>query len=290
MKKLLIASTALVATAGMAAADVTLSGYAEMGIADAGGATGVEFHHDFDVKFALSGETDNGLTFGATMDLDEQLGGTNPAGNSASVWIKGGFGNLTLGDTDGAQDWANQEIGMGSAIADDHTGHSGYWNGATMDGNNDGQVLLYDNTFGDFGVAVSYEMDDSGAGNDTVGLGLKYSADLGDASIALGLGYQADDATDVTSISAKTSFSGVDVVLNYASDGSGVDYVGIGLGYSAGDLSLSANWGEYSDTASVSGFGITANYDLGGGAKVMAGYGDSSDDVSTFSLGLGLSF
>ena len=32
MKKLLIASTALVATAGMAAADVTLSGYAEMGM------------------------------------------------------------------------------------------------------------------------------------------------------------------------------------------------------------------------------------------------------------------
>ena len=48
MKKLLIASTALVATAGMATADITMSGYAEIGMTDNGGAVGMEMHSDMD--------------------------------------------------------------------------------------------------------------------------------------------------------------------------------------------------------------------------------------------------
>ncbi|WP_298262238.1 porin, partial [uncultured Litoreibacter sp.] len=78
MKKILIASTALVSTAGIAAADVALSGRAEMGIfqqntAFSGGAVGsdMQFFTDIDVTFTMSGETDNGLTFGASVDLDE---------------------------------------------------------------------------------------------------------------------------------------------------------------------------------------------------------------------------
>ena len=286
MKKLLIASTALVATAGMAAAEVSLSGYAEMGIKDDG--TTTRFHHDLDVKFSLSGETDNGLTFGATIDLDEVSGGIGADSGPHAVWIKGGFGNLTMGDTDGALDFVNQEIGMLTSIADDHTTHAGYW-GGSADGLNDGQVLRYDNTFGDFGVAVSYEMDDAGTpGGDVVGIGFVYNADLGGTALRLSLGYQENDTTDVMAVSAKTSFSGVDVVLNYAEVASGADYTGIGLGYTTGDLSMTANYGEFS--GGPDGFGLAINYSLGGGATVMAGYGDSSTGVDTFSLGLGLSF
>ena len=90
MKKLLIATTALVATAGMAAADVTLSGYAEMGIKDNGEDT--VFHHDLDVKFSLTGETDGGLTFGATIDLDEVADGIGSENGPHSVFISGNFG------------------------------------------------------------------------------------------------------------------------------------------------------------------------------------------------------
>ncbi|WP_298259682.1 porin, partial [uncultured Litoreibacter sp.] len=81
MKKVLFASTALVAFGGAAVADVALSGRAEMGIfsqnaafqgvAPAGAADGVQFFTDIDVTFTMSGETDNGLTFGASVDLDE---------------------------------------------------------------------------------------------------------------------------------------------------------------------------------------------------------------------------
>ncbi|MHA6326252.1 porin [Roseivivax sp. CAU 1753] len=74
MKKLLLASTALVATAGVAsAAEITLSGMAEMGIYDNGNDT-AQFFTDVDVTFTMSGEADNGLTFGASVDLDESDG------------------------------------------------------------------------------------------------------------------------------------------------------------------------------------------------------------------------
>jgi outer membrane protein OmpU len=208
---------------------------------------------------------------------------------------------------------------IGSAIADDHE-HAGYNGNGGLDGSNDGQVLRYDNTFGDFGVAVSYEMaspasaavagtvivDSNGdthttgavaavaAGSDAVGLGLRYTADLGGASVALGLGYQENDTTDIVGISAKTSISGFDVIVNYSDTNAGLEHVGLAVGYTMGDLLLAANWGEYSlGASSISGFGLVANYDLGGGAKVLAAYGDSDIlgvSVDTFSLGLALSF
>ncbi len=73
MKKLLLASTALVAMAGAAKAEVALSGFAEIGIFGSSegfriGTGGDEFHTDIDVTFSMTGETDTGLTFGASID------------------------------------------------------------------------------------------------------------------------------------------------------------------------------------------------------------------------------
>lgn len=76
MKKILLASTALVAMAGAAKAEVAISGFAEIGIFGSSegfrvGTGGDEFHTDIDVTFSMTGETDNGLTFGASIDIDE---------------------------------------------------------------------------------------------------------------------------------------------------------------------------------------------------------------------------
>ena len=61
----ILASTALVATAGAASAqDIALSGMAEMGIFG-GQDIDTQFFTDVDVTFTMSGEADNGLTFGA---------------------------------------------------------------------------------------------------------------------------------------------------------------------------------------------------------------------------------
>lgn len=300
MKKVLLASTALVAMSGAAFAEVSLSGYAEIGVVDMDGPNGVEFHHDLDVKFSLSGETDNGLTFGATIDLDE-VGddttcpgiGANPANTSCieehSVFVSGSFGTVTMGDTDGAFDWALSEVGSLTAIADDHTSHAGYSGNSGLDGMNDGQVLRYDHALGDIAFALSAELDDSGGGSgDVVGVGVKWSGDMGGTSIGVGVGYQENSTTNVAGISLSAGFGDVSVVLNYSNWDTAPDHTAIGATYSMGALSLHANYGEFD--GGTDGFGLAANYDLGGGAVAMFGYGDSSTGTQTWSAGLGLSF
>jgi outer membrane protein OmpU len=325
MKKILLTTTALVAFAGAAAAEVSISGYAEMGI---NGGTGqeAELFQDIDVTFAMSGETDGGLSFGASVDLDETTAGTTTDNDhGTTVNISGAFGTLTMGDTDGAMDWALTEAGnMGNpgSIGDDETSHVGYF-GSYHDGSYDGQIVRYNNTFGDFGVAISAEQDDDtttgvagdGQRRDTgYALGLRYSLTAGSTDIALGLGFQSvdlgavdGDKEEIVGLSAvATMASGFTAGLSYVSgDILGVEdssHIGVGVGYTTGAFSMHANYGAFDlkDVAVSTGFGLSAKYDLGGGASVVAGYGQGTidsdiagvDDIDndTFSLGLALSF
>ena len=334
MKKLLIATTALVATAGMAAADVKLTGYAEIGMTDAGGTTGMEMHSDMDIGFKLSGASDNGLTFGASIDLDEVSGGIASTGGSQAINVSGAFGTLTMGDTDGAMDKRNNEVGSLTAISDNHTGHAGYNGGAGLDS---GDVLRYDTSLGDFNVSASIGQDDGATNNDVMGYGLSTTV----GTVALSVGYQTDNSQDITAVSAKSTIGGLTVTANYseatmdataaitavtavnfvfdattggvtAAGKKGVtgvaavdnsyEHTGLGLGYTVSGVNLSANYGsyDYDDGSPADGFGVAANYSLGGGATVMVGYGSgnaratnrvaAAGDVDSFSVGLGLSF
>jgi hypothetical protein len=65
-----------------------------------------------------------------------------------------------MGDTDGALDWAMGQVNFGAgSIADNETVHAGF-RGAYLDGSEDGQILRYDYSFGEFGVAFSIEAQD----------------------------------------------------------------------------------------------------------------------------------
>jgi len=308
MKKVLLATSALVVSAGIASAQgVALSGSAEMGII---GGDGIEtqFHTDVDVTFTMSGETDNGLTFGASIDLDESTTG-NAFGNTTqggeTVFLSGNFGTLTMGDTDGALDWALTEAIIGGAINDDHE-HGGYTGNSYADGVYDGQIARYDYSFGDFAFAVSVEIDDTGVGDPVFGIGGKYSASLGTVDLGVGIGYQ-DYATDeAIGISIDAAFSnGFQAILNYSdmgdSDGGGVgeEHFGIALGYSMDAWTFAVNYGQFTEGANdQDGYGLVVNYDLGGGAEVQFGYGSTQNCgvfagcavADTFSFGVAMSF
>jgi outer membrane protein OmpU len=329
MKKILIASTALVSTAGLAAAEVALSGRAEMGIyqynAAFAAAKGLanpgdpQFFTDIDVTFTMSGETDNGLTFGASVDLDEGGAVSNATQNNsddggATIFISGGFGTVTMGDTDGAMDWALTEagnVGNPGSLADDETTHAGYL-GSYLDGRNDGQILRWDYTSGAFGVAISLE-DDNGSNvastNIGYAIGFKYALDLSGTTVNFGLGYQK--AADAVGVAADGKATGVSVSADFANGlSAGVTYTdmknvgtvdkhySIGLGYTTGAISVHANYGKYKSTVAggdATGFGLAAAYDLGGGAVVHFGYGSGKSSSAALtqksaSLGLGLSF
>jgi outer membrane protein OmpU len=58
----------------------------------------------------MSGTADNGTTFGAAIDLDENAAGVNQNDAGVAIFISGDLGTLTMGDTDGALDWAMQEV------------------------------------------------------------------------------------------------------------------------------------------------------------------------------------
>ncbi len=207
MKKVLLTSTAMVAFAGAAAAEVTLSGWAEMGVAGGSGQS-TQFFQDVDVDFTLSGETDGGLTFGANVDLDEanSLGDTY-SNQGVDIFVSGEFGTVTLGDTDGALDWALTDAaswGNPGSIAADDTAHWGrpdtYLDGT---GDYDGQILRYDYSYDDFGFAVSLEQDDASdtelddQGRDRYdynwAVGARWNPELGAGTLKLGIGYQQAD-------------------------------------------------------------------------------------------------
>ncbi|MEM7241054.1 MAG: porin [Pseudomonadota bacterium] len=330
MKKLLITS-ALVVAGGAAFADghVSVGGFAEIGIANNG--TDSSMHQDLDVNFSLSGETDNGLSFGASMDLDEaaDLGasGSDQSTNGA-VFISGDFGTLTMGDTDGAFDWALTEVAMGTAIADDHTTSNGGYSGNS--GFDSGNVLRYNHTIGDFSFALSWQDEraatlgtvtvnclgtstggactggtstsasgGAAAMEEAIGVGVKYSADLGGTTLGIGLGYQEQGDADIIGISLSAGFSGIDAVVNYSEedDGAGTKtkHSAIGLGYTMDALLLHVNYGELDvGGTKTTGFGAVVNYDLGGGAVVALGYGSSSPatgaSTDTWSLGVRMDF
>ena len=295
MKKLLIASTALVATAGMATADITMSGYAEIGMVDYGTAVGMEMHSDMDVTFKLSGASDNGLTFGASIDLDEVSNGIASTGGPHAVHVSGGFGTLTMGDTDGALDKANAEVASLTAIADDHTAHSGYNGGAGLD---TGDILRYDTTYNGFGISASLAQSDAAVANDVIAYGI--TTTLG--TVALSAAFQDNNTQDITAVSAKSNVGGLGITANYSeasmgSTATSYEHTGVGIAYTMNGVNLHANYGNYDfdNGTNADGYGLAANYGLGGGATVMVGYGNgtaqgATADVTTFSVGLGLSF
>ncbi len=341
MKTVLFATTALIATAGIAAAEVTLSGSAEMGVVG-GDDIDAQFHTDIDVTFTMSGETDGGLTFGANIDLDELDGDPSGAfGNTTqggeSIFVSGAFGTLTMGDTDGALDWAMQEAIIGSAINDDNE-HVGYLGrivvptagGGTetvdvvdgnigLDGTYDGQIARYEYAFNDFAVAVSGEIDDGGDGDPVLGLGVRYATEFSGVGMSFGLGVQRvgaldeilDDVVDaidpdkevanltVWGLSADMEFAGgFRTILNYSDyDDLGTHY-GVALGYTMDAFTVAANYGKFNtDFAGgedTDGWALIADYDLGGGAELQAGYGNNDvgngDSTDTYSFGVSMSF
>ena len=106
MKTLLISTVLLLASVSFASAEITLSGSARMGVIDDFGDDNTGFTSRARVEFSLSGETDGGLSFGASFRADNASGANS--GTAGSVFVSGAFGKLSMGDVDGA---ANAAVG-----------------------------------------------------------------------------------------------------------------------------------------------------------------------------------
>ena len=75
-KKILLASSALVASASFAAADVSVGGNGYMGVTyDDSAVEEMAFKSRLRITFSASGETDGGLSFGGSIRADNAVGG-----------------------------------------------------------------------------------------------------------------------------------------------------------------------------------------------------------------------
>ena len=288
MKKLLIATTALVATAGMAAADITITGHAAAGFhsglddvttatTDSGtdgldvdvAADGV--YSNAGVDFTMTGATDNGISFSASLSVDAgeevdtgdfEYDGTDlgHAGLGA-VSMSGAFGTLTF----------------------DNNGIDNLYSDAT---NHD---VSYATTLGAIGLTIGYDV--TGGANATsasatytaggMAFTLNASEATGGMSTDLAVSYALNDTVTITAdtdsaaggasvqtVGASTTLNGVSVAVSSANNSTW----DVDLGYTAGGFALTYGVDE------TDGWTATATSALGGGATFQAGV-DSNDST-----------
>lgn len=330
MKKLLLATTILVGTAGFAAAEVTLSGDARMGIAKADTAGDANFTSRARVSFGLSGESDSGLSFGASFRADNAS--SAESGTAGSAYISGAFGKLSMGDVDGAAAAAVGQVdgvgltGLGDGNELTYIAGGGFDNDDLLDADIDVSFTndpsaLYEFSTGAVTVYASvtnpgYEADGDDDTSVTLpvdgiayAIGAVYSTDTYKAAIGyenLTVTIDGDDySATQTVIGGDATFGAVTVKARYgvasgddeAAD-RGVTQYALSATYAADAMSATIYTRNVSaDDASildVQTMGLGASYDLGGGAKVVGGVArisdNNDDDASGTVYDLGVSF
>ena len=263
MKKVLLSTTALVFMAGVASADITMSGSATIkssnfGTGSTAGDNDQSISAETDVTITLSGGND-AISYSASLELDED-GGLSDGPLNVSM------GGLSLTYDDGA-------LGM-------------------VDTDGDGE----DDAYGDYtigyamgGLSVSYTGDNES--DDNI-LSIGYAADgmsvtITDTTETAGTGDNGTNtAKDETKIAVSYAMGAITVGYTMAGDegaNMGDDY-DISLGYTAGALSASFASNEENRTR------LVAEYDLGGATAFFSSQQGGAAGTDLQALGINFAF
>jgi outer membrane protein OmpU len=292
MKKLLITTAAVIAFASAAAAEVVISGNGYMGavydqginnsdvVFDSGSGTfvrtsdaGVRFQSRVRLNFALTQETDSGLTFGASVRADQATDANN--GQAGSVFMSGAFGTISMGDVNGAAESAVGNLSgvgytglgdlneafylqQGNSDLDDNDVRVSefalpaalyeYTNGNTsvyLSLGNPGGIALDDTSFDTVGVDVEDTVIDQ-----AYGLGAKYAVD----NYSVGIGYES---IDISGIATDT------VTLDQSEFNETVDSWILGGSATYGAVTLKGQYGQGSgDAIKLTQYGVSGDYTL----------------------------
>lgn len=303
MNKILLATTALVMTAGVASAEVAISGSAYMGFAYAedvanNGNSEVTTDADVNINFSLSGETDGGLGFGAfTNHIVNDNGAI--ANDDSGVYISGAFGKLTMGAVSEAGEFGLSDFGDNGI---------GFDNTAEMFGGDDngiGHNVNYTGSFGAVTVAASAAvgLETAALKNEAYGVSAKYN--FGDYYVGAGYnvvnlsaGSSATDF-DAVSIGAGGSFGAIKVAAVYTAAnpevGADLESYGVIASYTMDALTVSVGFADNDATAGKgnaangASTAIGASYDLGGGATLVGAVGEINKRTKA-EMGIKMSF
>ncbi|WP_374371570.1 porin [Tabrizicola sp.] len=313
MKKVLLASTALIGFAGMAAADVTLSGSGRFGIIyeDDGTTSDTYLSYRMRVNIDASTETDSGVKFGGRIRLQYDAGDTVDSSgegaaelNAAMLYAETAGFRFEIGNVNTAFDSLatlyNAELGFISSTTGSYSvfGYDSYNSGPYAAGQADRIGLFASYSTGNLVARLSYIDYDQFVSTDEeeVGISLDYTA----GAYKLGFGY-------VTNAAGAADYDVYALLGEYAMN----DMTNIGLQFigedgAENDRTLTI----YGNTKLANGmgvgafltgidtdvpfendfaYGIGANYDLGGATiagTIQRGY----DDSTYADLGINFSF
>ncbi len=328
MKKALIASTALLLTAGVAAADVTISGYGRTGIIyveDRGGEgsdlNNAQVASRLRMNIDASTSTDSGVDFGARFRLQWNQGESDTGANAGKLWISSQGLTVEIGNVDTAFDSNGLIYETELGAFDRSVGFSGVA----------GNFFAYSpQSYGDqpnrVGVRALYTVDnltvqgsfvdpdqtgineDGGDWEEEFSVSVDYKWDdrleLSGAVAFNGAGY---DGNDIFFLGARYAVAeNARVGLNYVNtnDPDDTDYAWVGSTVAIyGDYTLAdgrtnlEGYVAYNDAdrdlieakETNTAFGIGANYDLGG-ARLGASLQRGYDKKVTADMGVRFNF
>ena len=296
MKKVLLTTTALVMTAGVAAAEVSMSGKTQVSIsADGNAENTLNTHIDFNV--AVSGASDNGITMSTGFGYD--TGKEVDAGDfSVDATADNGWGtaapNMTIGyagytftvDGAGVADLYNGDTNTGELGISGSMGDVSFAATTNVQGDSASSYKV-GYAMGDLSLTLtgSTDSDDTTANVDATKLALSYA--MGDTTITASSDDSDDTAEAITKIGVSTKMDAITLSYSAASTGAAGSSVGddwdASISYSAGALTASFAVDEDDVTK------LSASYDLGGGANLFAvmksgAANDGSEDFQAIGL------
>lgn len=280
MKKVLFASTALVATAGVAAADVSFGGYGRFGVmyvedVNNTGADEVTLESRFRMNIDASTESDGGVKFGARVRMQADDAGTlaGTAGlNAPRFYVSAGGLEVAVNNIYGALDsmpglydgslgisglgWANIVTNFDSATYD-----------STGAGNNGVEVIY---SSGAFGAHLSYR---DAAGLDRTEFAASYSMN----GWTVAAGFQDSNAATYAEwvLTANGKVGNVGLTLAVAQDNNSNTSATLTGEFAVGAATtvtafIAMDEAEIEENA----YGIGVSHSLGGGASIIGGVVD----------------
>lgn len=295
MKKVLFATTALVATAGVAAADVTWGGYGRFGILYDEANVGNETNITSRLRFQAEGtaESDSGVVFGGRIQFESEerdaAAGVNPGFNGARFFARSGGLEVGVGNIFGALEFmpGQYPIDLGlTGLGYDYVAYNfradAYSNGQGLGNSGDNGVeVLY--SAGDLSVHVSAsDTDDRIAGH------IAYT--WNGWTFALG----AQDSNAPTDTEWTVSVGGTvgiaDIGLAYADNGISGDQWVLSGRFDVGAATNVEVYVADADYFAETSYGVDFNHDLGGGTSLRGGIVNRSSGATQADLGVRFNF
>ncbi len=313
MKKILFATSALVASAGVAAADLTWSGSGRLGMVYDEGAT-QETHLDNRFRLTVNGitETDSGVKFearirfettdvlgddidstGATVTGSENGQTAGYIGSAGFAVTAGGLrvdvGNVSdVFDSGDVINWGGYGVGY-TGFLDQAAAFGGFDKNGFGASANRSQVIKARYTMGDFTGAVSYKLEDTATAGDAgwqIGVGYNFGAH------SVGAMYGDEDLSGGQwAIGANGAFGDFSYAVLVGDNDTNND-VSYGLSGSYAISAATSLSAFYSDGGNVTdgAYGIGVSHSLGGGVTLGAGFGSNTSGNSVADAGVTFNF